>query len=494
MRCIIKMKTIKLLSALFTVVFLVCAFAFGASADVELNYGRMKLSEMERGEDYVGAYDAIYEGIASRAQTINLAEYALSYDELSMIYDLYIDDSGEHYHIGNKVDVSGGNVITNISPSYLSGTEKSKYDAAVAEFVALTSSATSEYEKALILHDALVKSITYDVTAANAHNSYGALVDGRAVCEGYAESYQVLLEEVGIMSYVVRGIGKTSVGQERHAWNLVRLDGKYYYSDLTWDDPTIGGVDESHKPVSYAYFNMPDKYFINHFPDNEYDLLPKCNDVDKMYHDLVIIDEYTVEGVASAFRNVNGHATARIFCLGDSVELYTLIAQNFQGICDELETYGEIKYTPFFPEIYIEILNPMTDHVYDNACDEACNVCGHKRVIFHRFGLVWCASGGKHWHECTVCGMHADDSPHIDDGGICTACGEPVIISAGNLDGDDEVSANDAIYLLYSVFFGEGGYPLNQSCDFDGNNAVDANDAIYLLYHVFFGEDGYPLN
>ena len=63
----------------------------------------------------------------------------------------------------------------------------------------------------------------------------------------------------------------------------------------------------------------------------------------------------------------------------------------------------------------------------------------------------------------------------------------------GNMDGKGEVDANDAIYLLYNVFFGDENYPLNQSCDFDANGDVNANDAIYLLYHVFFGKEEYPL-
>ncbi len=65
---------------------------------------------------------------------------------------------------------------------------------------------------------------------------------------------------------------------------------------------------------------------------------------------------------------------------------------------------------------------------------------------------------------------------------------------AGDVDGEDGVTASDAIYLLYHVFFGEGRYPVNQACDFDGNEEVEAADAIYLLYHVFFGENRYPLN
>jgi hypothetical protein len=64
----------------------------------------------------------------------------------------------------------------------------------------------------------------------------------------------------------------------------------------------------------------------------------------------------------------------------------------------------------------------------------------------------------------------------------------------GDVNGDDTVDSNDAIHLLYNVFFGEENYPVNQPCDFNGDGAVDANDAIYLLYNVFFGDEAYPLS
>lgn len=63
----------------------------------------------------------------------------------------------------------------------------------------------------------------------------------------------------------------------------------------------------------------------------------------------------------------------------------------------------------------------------------------------------------------------------------------------GDVDNDGDVDSDDAIYLLYSVLFGEEGYPLSQEGDFDGDSDTDSDDAIYLLYHVLFGEEGYPL-
>lgn len=64
----------------------------------------------------------------------------------------------------------------------------------------------------------------------------------------------------------------------------------------------------------------------------------------------------------------------------------------------------------------------------------------------------------------------------------------------GDLNGNDTVDKNDAIYLLYSVLFGDETYPLNQPCDYNSDGITDKNDAIYLLYHALFGAECYPLN
>ena len=63
----------------------------------------------------------------------------------------------------------------------------------------------------------------------------------------------------------------------------------------------------------------------------------------------------------------------------------------------------------------------------------------------------------------------------------------------GDMDANDKLNSNDAVYLLYYVMFGKDDYPIRQNGDMDGNGKVNSNDAVYLLYHVMFGEEDYPL-
>ncbi len=66
-------------------------------------------------------------------------------------------------------------------------------------------------------------------------------------------------------------------------------------------------------------------------------------------------------------------------------------------------------------------------------------------------------------------------------------------IRTGNLNGDNTIDKDDAIYLLYHSLFPET-YPITEDCDYNNDGVIDNDDALYLLYHSIFGESVYPLN
>ncbi len=102
----------------------------------------------------------------------------------------------------------------------------------VQELLSLLTEDMGDYDKARTLYDALIDRCAYIKDALNAHTVYGALIDGEAVCEGYALAYQYLLMRAGIPAMYVTGWSG-----EAHAWNAMQLDGQWYYADPTWDDP-----------------------------------------------------------------------------------------------------------------------------------------------------------------------------------------------------------------------------------------------------------------
>ena len=84
--------------------------------------------------------------------------------------------------------------------------------------------------------------------------AYGALINGKAVCQGYAEAYMMLCSLAGLQCYRAAGMA----GDWSHLWNIVKLDGKYYHVDVTWMDTD----DPEH--VSEYYFLKSDFFFKGH--------------------------------------------------------------------------------------------------------------------------------------------------------------------------------------------------------------------------------------
>ena len=101
-----------------------------------------------------------------------------------------------------------------------------------------------QYEKAREVHDYLIRNVQYDFSD-NSYKSYGALVEGRAVCQGYSLAYREVLLHLGVKCNVL--IGTTSQGL--HTWNLVEVNGTGYFIDVTFDDKDDG-------KVYYAWFML----------------------------------------------------------------------------------------------------------------------------------------------------------------------------------------------------------------------------------------------
>lgn len=130
-------------------------------------------------------------------------------------------------------------IVYGIEIAYTAGEEEVfAYEAAVAEALSWLEEDMTDVHKALVLHDYLALNCAYDqenfaagTLPDTAYQSYGAMVLGSAVCQGYALAYQDLLTRAGISCFTVGSEGMN------HAWNMVELDGEYYHVDVTWDDP-----------------------------------------------------------------------------------------------------------------------------------------------------------------------------------------------------------------------------------------------------------------
>ena len=154
---------------------------------------------------------------------------------------------------------------------------RQQVEAAIAKFVdkCAIKSISSKWERELAAHDYLAGTTKYrKEKSPNSHTIIGALLDGYAVCEGYAKAFKLLCDRTGILAAIVSGIGYGGTSDndepESHAWNIVKIGAEYAHVDVTWDSTISTSSD-----IFHDYFNLKDEEIMK---DHEWDrtLLPKC--------------------------------------------------------------------------------------------------------------------------------------------------------------------------------------------------------------------------
>ena len=269
-------------------------------------YGYEALKTLPNSEALLYAYRQLVAGVENCDARITLTKAGqyLTRDEAETVFDAYKRDYAQHFWLGDTYRVS----TTYIEPSYLMTKEelpgaKRAFEAAVTEMLGDVDEIEGDFRKELYLHDRLIKSVIYDLTEEYMHSAYGALVLGRAVCDGYTEAFQYLLRRAGIEAFSVYGQG----GAENHAWNVVLIDGKYYHVDATWNDQEIYGF--------HSYFNLATSMIeLDHdIWDTEYEL-PVCDSLEKNYFTVIggrisNKSECTAELVGDAISAGGGYAS-----------------------------------------------------------------------------------------------------------------------------------------------------------------------------------------
>jgi transglutaminase/protease-like cytokinesis protein 3 len=115
----------------------------------------------------------------------------------------------------------------------------------------------SNYKLEVAIHDYIIlncsnitdQTDSQSPTNALSNTAYGALVNKTAYSAGYARAFKMLMNEYGLVSYVVNG----KANGADHSWNLVYLDGDYYNVDVAWDD---GDISYAPYLIFHPYFNI----------------------------------------------------------------------------------------------------------------------------------------------------------------------------------------------------------------------------------------------
>ncbi len=370
----------------------------------DMYYGRKMLSQMPNGQDLIRIYELLVDGCADMEEQIAVPDHiSISRAELETVYSMFYSDYPEYFWVGNGTPGYAlmGDKITIIAPIYIVANipdmeqAKADYNEKVAE---LTSglNGKSDYEKSKILHDRVCEETEY-VYGNNHQSSYGALVEGEAVCNGYARAYQHLLKEVGIPSWYVIGVSYDPVSYVTiaHAWNTVKLDGEWYYTDVTWDDHVY-----TKNYFLYNYFNITkEQLLVDHIIDSSLvSLVPNATSTAANYFVVedLIFTSFDIDRIVDALSNEE--FMAQMYISGDvqsfaveffASELSILLALGIQQVATPVRfILGNTLIVDY------DGVTSFCKHKYYNNCDTDCNDCGDVRNIEHEYN-------GD--HICDVC-------------------------------------------------------------------------------------------
>lgn len=140
--------------------------------------------------------------------------------------------------------------------------------------------AMSEMEKLQYIHDFICENIRYDkLKKQYSHEIIGPLGQGVGVCEGIAKSVKILCDALGLWCIIAISENNPEKGiKYRHAWNIVKVNGKCYHFDATFDNSL-----SKEQGVRYDYFMLSDKQIAR---DHEPVIwqVPECGDSESFYY------------------------------------------------------------------------------------------------------------------------------------------------------------------------------------------------------------------
>lgn len=279
-------------------------------AEPELRFPKNQKSLYSQARTELSLEEYVVAALENHETWIDVSAYNISPSAAGREYFKILNNNPQLFYVMGTVSMTyEGNQVKYYWPEYLAGKEetmqmKKELETAVLQVLEQVDESMDAVQKALVVHDYLVQNCEYDqegLTAGyvpdSAYTAYSALVEGMAVCEGYAKAYAYIMKhKLGIPCTVV------SSESMEHAWNMIEIDGTWYHVDVTWDDPVWDCIGRVH----HDYFLLSDEAISQNSPNaatgngNHYGWTP---------YDTADSDRYDREfwrGVESAISYYNG--------------------------------------------------------------------------------------------------------------------------------------------------------------------------------------------
>ena len=277
-----KIALILIVALLSTIIFGAVPAQVNAVDEKEINdqYNSDSMLAQYSAAEITGMYRDFAEYLVSELRMCNtdiaVGDYNLSKNVIGAIFFSVVTETPDLFYVFSTrfqttANYSTGKVVS-IRPEYYFDIEDipaeiEKFNNKADYILSGVDPNWNDVIKARYLHDMLAHYTEYDTKyetindkdyeefrrEMRIYTAYGAIVENNAVCEGYALAYNYLLSKVGIRGYYIQSI------KQRHAWNMVQIDGRFYHVDITHDDPTYDTLGK----VNHDNFFKSDNWFNN---------------------------------------------------------------------------------------------------------------------------------------------------------------------------------------------------------------------------------------
>jgi hypothetical protein len=196
-----------------------------------------------------------------------------------------------------NVDI-GNNGSAQIKPDYYADAEafllmNTELTAAADKIVEQTAG-FGTVQKLRYIHDYLLGNCIYTLDTELSGTPYGALVEGKAKCDGYALAFQMIAERAGIPCVTaIAAPGSTGInGSYGHAWNKVKVSKAWYNIDCSSDDTTL-----KTGKICYDWYMLADSEMgsIHTEWDDPFVTEPNANNTKNSYYEMKKRIAYTAE-------------------------------------------------------------------------------------------------------------------------------------------------------------------------------------------------------
>lgn len=248
------MRIKKKIKAIFSVAIVIFCIALPSFVSVAFTMDEATISLLQAGD-----YDLNWDNLPAGDVNMNDAERTLEaviYEQLSLVNpDIGIDwgygvnmawaktmmadvinDHPELFYVStNFTTMSSTGRITHIYPKYAMAKDeiesaKKIFNSGAKKALSIIEPDMDDMQKALVIHDYICDNSMYQEAGNISHSAYGFFYDGRVVCAGYTLAYSYLMKRAGVPCEYVTSI---DMG---HAWNAIKIKGKWYNVDLTYDN------------------------------------------------------------------------------------------------------------------------------------------------------------------------------------------------------------------------------------------------------------------